>query len=75
MLKWSPETFWRATFYELSCAFIGHMESVGALKDMVTDADKAEFDKIIALQEKLEADDPGGHKRRAKMAERLKGGK
>lgn len=28
-LRWSPQTFWASTFYELSNAWIGHCKSEG----------------------------------------------
>jgi len=33
-LHWPPEVFWKSTFYEVSCAFIGHMREKGALDDV-----------------------------------------
>lgn len=29
MLGWSPDTFWKATFYEVSCAYIGYCQANG----------------------------------------------
>ena len=29
VLHWPPDQFWRATFYELSCAYIGHCRANG----------------------------------------------
>lgn len=28
-LAWTPKTFWDATFYEISCAYVGHCEANG----------------------------------------------
>lgn len=64
-LGWSPDRFWGATFWEISCAYVGKLASVGGLQDMVTEDDHKSFDAIIKRQEELEAEDPGGHKRRA----------
>lgn len=32
VLHWDPDRFWRATFFELSCAYIGHCRSNGVGK-------------------------------------------
>lgn len=29
VLKWSPDRFWKATFYEISCAYVGHSRAEG----------------------------------------------
>lgn len=32
-LHWAPRDFWEATYYEISCAYVGHLRGTGALKD------------------------------------------
>jgi hypothetical protein len=29
VLKWTPDRFWASTFYEVSCAYVGHNKSAG----------------------------------------------
>lgn len=55
VLHWAPETFWNATFYELSCAYIGHCKAnglgffaanaAGMTRDMI-DQLKADTDRL-----------------------------
>lgn len=30
VLKWDPDTYWKATFYEYTAAMKGHLQSIGA---------------------------------------------
>lgn len=52
VLRWSPETFWASTFYEVSCAYMGHLIEQGAFKQS-HEWTKADVDEIEALKKRF----------------------
>lgn len=51
-LKWSPDQFWAATFYEVSCAYIGYLLEQGALKTG-SEWTQADVDSIEAMKKRF----------------------
>jgi hypothetical protein len=47
VLHWSPEDFWKSTFYEVSCGYIGHLRDKGSLDDKYQWSE----DDVLAIEE------------------------
>lgn len=49
VLHWSPDTFWNATFYEVSCAYTGHCEvnRVEGFGRSLTEEEAAELQEVV----------------------------
>lgn len=62
MLGWTPGTFWGATFYELSCAYVGYCRANGQGRWKVRDGglSDVEADELMAFTAEMKAKYPDG---------------
>jgi len=51
VLRWTPDVFWKATFYEYTAAMAGHLQSQGLLKH----SDTMTRDEFLELKAQAKA--------------------